>query len=139
MDSTKTLYILFFLIHHTVNLKDKTVRYFTNKMGLFGNNRKLLFGPSKLWQNHRQVQQMKERNVILWWRRKLERVVLNEVQMRKVQGNDSFSLDEFQGGWFLVGDAVCIPVTVTDNSFLLRILLLGSYNWQSSYKWHWAS
>lgn len=53
------------------------------KMDLFGNKRELQFRTSKLWQNHRQVQQAKERNIILWRRRKLRRVV--EVHWKKAR------------------------------------------------------
>ena len=52
-------------------------------MDLFENKRELHFRTSKLWQNHRQVQQAKERNVILWRRRKLREVV--EVHWKKAR------------------------------------------------------
>ena len=42
------------------------------------------FGTCKLWKNHRPVQQTKERNVILWRRkRKLQRVVLKASPLEK--------------------------------------------------------
>lgn len=41
---------------YCVNLKNKIVILPEKKMGLFRNNKGLQFGISKLWQNHRQVQ-----------------------------------------------------------------------------------
>jgi len=68
-----------------VSLKSKTASYFTSqkKMGLFRNSGELEIGTSNLRQNPRQVQQTKERNVILWRRRKSEGVVLNKSPLEK--------------------------------------------------------
>jgi len=61
----------------------------------------------------------------------VERVVLNEVHWRKarVQADDSFLLAEFQG-WSISCWRCSVRLSllgpVTDDFFLLRILLLGS-------------
>lgn len=46
-----------------VNLKNKTVTYFTSEMGFFSNSRDSL--ASNLWQNHWRVRRRKERNALL--------------------------------------------------------------------------
>ena len=61
-------------------LKNKTA-ILPAKIGLFGNNKEFQFSTSK---SHRQVLQTKERNVILWRkRRKLGRVVVKESPLEK--------------------------------------------------------
>lgn len=49
-----------------VNPKNKMVNYFTSKkMNLFGNSRKLLFGPSKLWQTIDKSEETKGRSAFM--------------------------------------------------------------------------
>lgn len=82
------------MANDVVNLK--TASYFTSKMDLFGNSRELQFRICKLWQNYRQFQQIKEKNIILWRRRKkLGGVVLNKKPLgeeQRFQGDNGFLL-----------------------------------------------
>lgn len=107
-------------ILYIFNLKNKTVTYFTRKIGLIEKRRELQFGTHKLWQNHSQVPQTKERNLTSWedglsweglfWRKVLRRKV-------RIQGDDGFSLAKVQSSQFFVGDTTCLS------------LLLGACNW----------
>lgn len=46
----------------TLNEKREGGRYFSSKMGLFGNNKEFQFGTCGLMMSHTQVQRTKERN-----------------------------------------------------------------------------
>ena len=61
-----------------LTLKLKLPVTVTAKMGLFGNSREFQSRARKPEQNHRQVQQTKEKSVILWRRRGLGWVVWNK-------------------------------------------------------------
>jgi len=81
-------------------------------MGLFRNSGELEIGTSNLRQNPRQVQQTKERNVILWRRRKSEGVVLNKSPLEKKQEFRMMTGSHWlrcRGNCYLVGDAVLGP------------------------------
>lgn len=62
--------------YSSVLLKNKTVSYFTSKMGSFGNNRELQFGTS-MEKPEASPQNKGEGLAFLDFRRKLVRVVLN--------------------------------------------------------------
>lgn len=73
-----------FLTFSYVNFKTKMASYFTGKKCLFRNNRDLQFGTRKLWQNHGQVELVKDMSLIVWRRRRpLGGVVLNESPLEK--------------------------------------------------------
>ena len=78
------------------------------RMDLFENNGKLSLGTCKLWQNHRQAQQTKGRNVILGGRRRrLGGVVLKGSLVEKSRCPWESHWMSYRGRQFLAGDAMC--------------------------------
>lgn len=101
-------------------------------MSLFGMSRELQYRLCKLWQNHRQVH-----TTFYGKGGGIGSVLLDENLLEKrVQVDDGFQWLSCRGCQFLVGIAnyffPCWPVTA--DSFLFRILLLGSVTINSSCK-----
>ena len=94
-----------------VNLEIKLSVILLAKMGLFGILENYSLGQATYRKYHRLVQQAKERNVILWRRRKLGRVVLNKSPIEKSMRSRwwQFLIGWVAwGSWLLVGDAMYI-------------------------------
>lgn len=102
-------------------------------MGLFNNSRELQFGIHKLWQNHKQVQQIKARNVTLGeggsWEGCSEWKSMGENQeLRVMMVSHGLSC---RSSWVLAGmQCTTFPVGACNWVFPLKDSSLGVCNWQ---------